>query len=560
MKYITSDIESNNWINFLMIGLYDGTNYKIFDSLTKYLNYIEKNYSGYRVYFHNGGKFDFLFLFELLNERGEIDIIERGGSIIQIRYKYLKGRITFCDSYPLLPASLDSLIKTYKVKHKKIPINFNVKHNFNNKKLQQHLENDCKALYNIIEQTENVNNCLPLTIASLAMKVFTNDFFNGFIWQSSDKFDNYFRKNYYRGGRVEVLKGYGKNLYYYDVNSLYPFVMLNKMPVGKPIRTKRYMSEKIGFYKIELLSNTKFIISPLIKRVKKSNYYVNGIKGEIFYLISPELKILISKKIKFKILDGYYFKQSEFLFNDYVNTYYKIKSTTKDEVQRYFSKLMLNSLYGKFGQQLKGEKIESYKNQTDFKVFDAFNDLVLVSADRNIKFKGVYLASYITSLARAYHYNLMDNIGMKNIFYCDTDSIICNKKIITSNKIGGLKLENRIKEGVFISPKTYGIKLYSNKSIVHFKGFKSNSFTFNDLKKLLNKQVNELEQTGVKMLGFRSSQSRKNNILKSAGNYLKLVNDRKILRFNYEKRVIIKDKKHVFITKPFNVDNINNNT
>jgi hypothetical protein len=36
-------------------------------------------------------------------------------------------------------------------------------------------------------------------------------------------------KNGYYGGVTEVYKPYGTNLYYYDVNSLYPFVALNPM-------------------------------------------------------------------------------------------------------------------------------------------------------------------------------------------------------------------------------------------------------------------------------------------------------------------------------------------
>jgi hypothetical protein len=37
-------------------------------------------------------------------------------------------------------------------------------------------------------------------------------------------------KNSYYGGVAEVYKPYGKNLYYYDVNFLYPYAALNPMP------------------------------------------------------------------------------------------------------------------------------------------------------------------------------------------------------------------------------------------------------------------------------------------------------------------------------------------
>jgi hypothetical protein len=40
-------------------------------------------------------------------------------------------------------------------------------------------------------------------------------------------------KQAYYGGVTEVYKPYGKNLYYYDVNSLYPFAALNPMCSNK---------------------------------------------------------------------------------------------------------------------------------------------------------------------------------------------------------------------------------------------------------------------------------------------------------------------------------------
>ena len=44
-----------------------------------------------------------------------------------------------------------------------------------------------------------------------------------------------FIKDSYYGGAVDVYKPYGKNVYRYDVNSLYPYIMKNyPMPVGQP--------------------------------------------------------------------------------------------------------------------------------------------------------------------------------------------------------------------------------------------------------------------------------------------------------------------------------------
>jgi hypothetical protein len=57
------------------------------------------------------------------------------------------------------------------------------------------------------------------------------------------------RKAYY-GGLSNVYKPISceNTLYYYDVNSLYPYAMLNPMPVGNPIHsTNKDLSKIFGF-------------------------------------------------------------------------------------------------------------------------------------------------------------------------------------------------------------------------------------------------------------------------------------------------------------------------
>lgn len=553
MNICTADIEANEWIKLTMLGFYDGTEYKLFSSVKLFLDYVLcEKYSGSRIYFHNGGRYDFLFLADELLERcKDIKFIPKASGLLMIIYKFKKIRIEFVDSFAILPVSLDSLIKTFEIKEKKIPIDFNKNYTFKNKKLRQHLKNDCISLHKILTMFRDKEGFLSYTLASHSLKKFTTNFFDGEIWSVNDSFDVYFRKNYYKGGRVEVYKGYGKNLYYYDINSLYPYVMLNEMPSGFPIRTKKYLPDKIGFYKIELLTKTNFQISPLAVKTKSGNYYVNGDKGDEFYLMSCELEFLTSQGIKYKVKDGYYFKDKNYLFVDFVNYYYEIKKNAKNEVERFIAKRILNSLYGKFGQKLTGSSIELYNGQKDAIIFDVMNDLVLVEKRRNIKYKGVYIASYITALARTEHIKLMYKIGVDHIYYCDTDSIITDKKTTISNEIGKLKLEANIKEGCFLLPKTYSYIDNKKQETVHFKGFSNADFSHNDLKQLLFGKIDKLEQTKDRVLGFKESLRRVNKIKASSGTYLKTATQTKVLTSKYTRRKVIQDKDNVFITIPF---------
>jgi hypothetical protein len=74
-------------------------------------------------------------------------------------------------------------------------------------------------------------------LPSLALTIFRKCYYDPQTFPihiPSDVEDTFLRRAYY-GGHSDVYKPSGENLYYYDVNSLYPFVMKTfPMPGGKP--------------------------------------------------------------------------------------------------------------------------------------------------------------------------------------------------------------------------------------------------------------------------------------------------------------------------------------
>ncbi|KAF6170837.1 hypothetical protein GIB67_015789 [Kingdonia uniflora] len=75
------------------------------------------------------------------------------------------------------------------------------------------------------EYNIDITSCL--TLSSLAMKIFRSRYYNDKefpIHIPNRNEDEFFRSGYY-GRHADMYKAYGKNLYYYDVNSLYPFIM-----------------------------------------------------------------------------------------------------------------------------------------------------------------------------------------------------------------------------------------------------------------------------------------------------------------------------------------------
>lgn len=226
-------------------------------------------YSGITWYCHNFGKYDIYFIMKtLMKHKSDVfkfDFVFRDNFILKVKIiKTLdnnrKKSITICDSYPILTDSLYNLCKKFKVENVKgiFPhtfanentlfyigetpsINhFNVTskvysliytHDWNFKlESNKYLIKDLLSLHDVISKANheffinfNINITDGLTISGLAYKIFIKDHYkeNSIPLINNKKYYNDIKKSYY-GGITEVYKPYGENLYYYDVNSLYP--------------------------------------------------------------------------------------------------------------------------------------------------------------------------------------------------------------------------------------------------------------------------------------------------------------------------------------------------
>ena len=96
-------------------------------------------YHNYTIYAHNGGNFDFNFIFKLIfnNFNSVTKILSRENSLLTFSVKHKIGKnnvkVVFNDSYSLLPFSLDYLGKSFEVNTKKgiFPYNFVTKDTIN---------------------------------------------------------------------------------------------------------------------------------------------------------------------------------------------------------------------------------------------------------------------------------------------------------------------------------------------------------------------------------------------------------------------------------------------
>lgn len=257
---------------------------------------LRPKYSGITFYAHNFGKFDSVFILKTLSEFNK-QIIDnpyilkpvcRDDILLKLVIKRkvdgVMHSVSILDSYRILTEKLSDLCTKYDVSESKgyFPYAFATKNNLfyigetPSKKYYgdsvtlevykdlkkdvwdfkleslSYLSKDLISLYQILQKVNKalfldfnvkMSNCL--TVSKMSYEIFSK------YYLSVDKpIPHINKKSIYRdiklgyyGGNTEVYKPYGENLYYYDVNSLYPYVSLNDM-VGLECYRQEYINEK----------------------------------------------------------------------------------------------------------------------------------------------------------------------------------------------------------------------------------------------------------------------------------------------------------------------------
>ena len=340
---------------------------KMFNYLSKTVESLNKNNNNKSVIFmHNLGAFDGFFLFQalinLFDRKDSQTIIDKEHDFIQITAKINNIQLVWKDSLRIFDVKLDELCQTFEVKGKLNKYNdkWNNLELFNDvKELQifiDYAKQDSLALLNALIKAQqiywtnyNVDISSIWSTSTLSLKIFRLNFLNKIIPSLTRAQDYYIRKGYF-GGATDHYKLYGENLYYYDINSLYPSVMLKLMPLNyikyhNSIKKENF-NNFFGFCLAEI-ECPKNINIPLLP-YRNSNddvIYPTGIWKGVYF--SELLKTVIKHGYKVKPIDGHEFYKA-YLFTNYVNHFYDIKKNAIGPT-RFIAKMHLNQLYGYFG-------------------------------------------------------------------------------------------------------------------------------------------------------------------------------------------------------------------
>ena len=355
-------------------------------------------------------------------------------------------------------------------------------------------EISAKALKFFFESFKQLGASNRLTIASTAMSLFRNNYLDkSYFRHKFEDLDNQFKAYY--GGRTEAFcRGRIENLNYYDVNSLYPFVMSKfEYPDPNSMRHTRKQDIELihayhGISEVDILSPEDRVYPLLpLRHEKKLIFPVGNFRG--WYSHVELRKALELGYIIKKIHETYYFLETVEPFKRYVHDLYNMRKELKNKgsSMEYVIKLLLNSLYGKFGQKFRDRDNwvpipDSFEEFQKLDVFERIGKYVRIKKDftEPATFCIPIWALYVTAYARLHLHNLIER---SHPYYVDTDSIMTTKKMATGEELGELKLEMNIYDGTIVKPKMYAIR-GDKGDHVKVKGL-GRKLVFKDFNKLL---------------------------------------------------------------------------
>lgn len=452
------------------------------------------------VYFHNL-KFDGKFLIDFLlrnqftydpdrkTDNSFSTLISEFGQFysIDITFKvYQKRRLNtiFYDSSKKIPLSVSQISESFNLDIKKGSIDYKKERPVGylpDREELEYLKNDVGILAKALH-IQHEKGLKRMTVGGDALSHYKSMVGDNFKKWFPDILDEkcmmfkYF-KMFYRGGYVYVNPKYeGKDIgegVTYDENSVYPYVLKEKLlPYGQPIRfTGKYdesMKEIYPLYCQSILAEFKLKEDHIPFVHDKSGFYhrmeeyiveTKPCKAVGLHLTNVEMELFFEHYdvISIQYDGGFMFKGRTGMFDQYVDHWNDIKmQATKDGNKglRQISKLMLNSLYGKFGKNVViGGKFPKMDDKKD--------KVIYIDQEKEIK-KGVYIpvALFVTSYARDMLIRSAQECYDRFI-YCDTDSLhlkgLEEPKTLRIDpvELGAWKYEGAFKRARFLRPKAY---------------------------------------------------------------------------------------------------------
>lgn len=460
-------------------GVYTGSDYHEFTDTEAMIEMlIEQEVI---CYAHNGGKFDWHFLYEYIPDFEPLTII--AGRLA----KFSILNCEFRDSYNLIPAPLSA--------YKKDDIDYAIMEESerykpeNWEKITSYLKSDCVYLHEMVTSFIDTYG-MGLTQASVAMKVWSK--MSGIKKPNSGP--GYYEEfaKYYYGGRVECFRlGIIEEKFsVVDIRSAYPRAMTTKHPWGQNFSIYDYIPEEFDDDDISrcFISLRGRSLGSFPFRTESGLTFPNDGEERDFHITGWEYLAARDTNTLdvVSIIECRSFDET-IDFVDYVDYFFALKNEAdtwlkqhheshKDysywQSMRLFAKIFLNALYGKFASN--PENYEEFMT-IPAEYIDAahedggWNFSKLITAETAVvnrpleeekrRYYDVSVAASITGYVRAYLWRNLCATG-GTALYCDTDSIAANdvSGINIAEGLGNWELEAVCNYAAIAGKKLYAFR------------------------------------------------------------------------------------------------------
>lgn len=471
-----------------------GFNYKkVFHTIEDFQNELFSGEFKNKYIFCHWGEFDLNVIFGNIKKTLDTSAVFNGGRFIIAQ----KDNVLFADSTNIYPhTSVEKLGKIIGIHKKDMNTKFgqNKKFKYGEQEID-YCYTDCEIVWKALEKLFCFVQSVRPTLASLSL-IYYRRFYMPYHFAYNNISLRFFESYY--GGRVEAFK-LGKTFSQkYDINSMYPYVMtFAKFPNPKFVKVSDSCTPR------GLLSDLKYFEGQATIKVKhkRVNFGFLPVKkdGKLIFPVGefsgtwcfPEIRFALEHDIieileVKEVLISYPMVSP---FKSFAMELYQ-KRLQAEGIEKNNLKLILNSLYGKWGQREKFKEIYFEAIPFDFlQLLDEFKEEIKFTGDlyeikmfnkeRTDCYLHIFLpikinkdftkitfdkegfktkihsipafSSYITSHARVY---LLENIlkyKKKSVTYTDTDCIALEKpvKIIDSLQLGAFKKEKEYLEEIF---------------------------------------------------------------------------------------------------------------
>ena len=395
MKKFTADFETTVDSKNVRVWAYaiceigNPSNFIYGNNIEDFIKFCSKK-ENYVLYFHNlkfDGEFIFYYLlsngYECIKEAKEkrdktfTCLISDMGQFysIEIYFKVYNSKrvnkVTIYDSLKLLNFSVDQIAKDFNLPIRKLELDYKKEREINHVLTSEevdYIRNDVEIMARALDIMFK-ENLTKMTIGACALSNYRTiiKYFNSYYPEVPYEIDTDIRRSY-KGGFTYLNPLYQNkvvnNGIVLDVNSLYPSVMYNcLLPFGTPIYFKgKYKYDSLHPLYVQRISCSFKIKEGKIPTIQIKNNlsfipneYLETSNDDIvtLTLTNVDLELFLEHyDLKNVVYDGgWKFKGIKGLFSEYIDIWSNKKIEAKKDGNSALyriSKLMLNSLYGKF--------------------------------------------------------------------------------------------------------------------------------------------------------------------------------------------------------------------